>query len=458
MRLISKQGDQYSISGSLLVLFSTPFIVWQMGVLFFSGTTMSLFGRTPIPLTKADTSLVIAAGYIASIIAICLIPRKIVWVERIVTPAALFATLMMLFPFSQEAITALFYISAFCCVFSIGAMMSVATQHFTVETTWRDGIISMVAGGAIIAVLQNDFIKADFTVFTILSVLLIAMQTVFYYLIPAKIEVPYANRDSGDKTVLFAGAWLINGFSTLLVCFASSYAESTANGVSVLYLSAAAMAVLLYRLRKKGGSRVFGIFFAVAVFGFVLAYLSMQLPALRLAACVFLSPVVVLGNLWIFFGAVAFRAYPTRFIGAIGAGMGLGLALFHSGLLTLLRDNTALLYGVYAALSVALLLIYYFMEPYFTHERNKAQKRAADAAAPEPLPDEDDKKPLEPFAGLSEQERALANLILDGYTETSAAKRMNITLNTQKGYRKNLYAKLEIHSKRELFELVNESK
>ncbi|MBE6349102.1 MAG: helix-turn-helix transcriptional regulator, partial [Spirochaetaceae bacterium] len=34
------------------------------------------------------------------------------------------------------------------------------------------------------------------------------------------------------------------------------------------------------------------------------------------------------------------------------------------------------------------------------------------------------------------------------------AKEMNITLNTQKSYRKNLYTKLNIHSRRELFNLL----
>lgn len=55
---------------------------------------------------------------------------------------------------------------------------------------------------------------------------------------------------------------------------------------------------------------------------------------------------------------------------------------------------------------------------------------------------------------LSEKERQLAGLILQGYTESTIAATMGITVNTQKSYRKNLYNKLEIHAKRELFELA----
>lgn len=264
--MIKKEKHQYRISSSLLLLFSTPFIVWQMGIIYFSGTTMSLFGRTPVPLTQEDTTLIIAAGYILSILFLSFFPRKAVWAERFLLPVALLATILMLLPLSPQVITVLFYISAFVCVFSIGTMLSVAAQHFTVDTTWRDGIISMTVGGVFIAVLQNDLLKVSSTAFIILSVLLVAMLTTLFYMIPAKIETPFVTREDKTKMpkILFFGIWLISGFSTLLVCFASSYAESVPGGVSTIYLSAAVMAVVLYLLRKKLGLksiRVYGVFF-----------------------------------------------------------------------------------------------------------------------------------------------------------------------------------------------------
>lgn len=463
-KLITKVNKQYKIGSPLLLLFSAPFIVWQMGVLYFSGNTMSLFGRTPIPLTGSSTALVIVAGYASCILAVLLFPRKVVWMERALLPCALIATLLMLYPFSAAVVTALFYVSAFVCVFSIGASMSVAAQHFTVETTWRDGIISMVAGGTLIAVLQNDFFEVSFTAFTVFSVLLIIAQTVFYYLIPSKIEVTYVSRENKVKMprILFFGIWLISNFSTLLICFASSFAESVRGGVSIIYLSAAAMAILLFILRKKlvaRAVRVFGGFFALSVFGFVLAFLSLSLKVFQPVACVLLGFAVVLANMWIYFGAVAFRVYPTRFIGAIGAATGFAIAMFHSALQSGLRDEIPVLYGIYAALSVALLLIYNFMEPYFIRVFQKDREAPpAPAAKSSAIPDMSALHPPEAaphaFDVLSEQERILAGLILDGHTETSAAGIMNISLNTQKGYRKNLYSKLNIHSKRELFELT----
>ena len=485
-RRIHNTADGYRPGGFWLPFFSTPFIVWQMGILFFSGTTMSLFGRTPVPLTQADTSLVIAAGYLASILALSLFPRRAVWMERVLLPLALAATALMLLPLPPAAITALFYVEVFCCVFSIGGILTIASQQLALDFVWRDGILSMAVGGVLIALLQNEGRPVSFTAFTLVSILLLSMQTAFYWRLPAKLEARYAGRDRGPRMpgILFVGIWLIITFSTLLICLASSFAESVPGGVSILYLAAAGLALLLWLLRRRLGVRsvrVFGGFFAVAVFGFVLAYLSLSLPVLRVPALLLLGMDTVLANLWMYFSAVSFRVYPLGWVGALGAGVGLALALLHAGLLELLRENLPLLYGIYAALSVALLLVYVFLEPYFTHAWGKLHGAEAAPAVPIPpagkiplageipparetpparvIPTErvtesQPPEPAGPLAVLSQQERILARLILDGHTETSAAKAMNISLNTQKSYRKNLYAKLDVHSKRELFALL----
>ena len=461
--MIEKDGQQYKVASPLLLLFSSSFLVWQMGVLYFSGTTMSLFGRTPIPVTAQGVAPAIAAGYIASILFLCLLPRKAVLAERILLPVALTATAATLLPLPGEVITALFYIEVFVCVFSIGVMGSVAAQHFTPDTTWRDGILCTAAGGALIAVLQSDIVKVSFTVFTLLSVLLIAGITVFFYLIPAKIEVPYVKRENGVKThklpgVLFIGLLLLIGFSSLLLCFATAFAESFGGGVWILYLSAAAMTLALALIRKKLGGRsirVFGGFFMLAVFGFVLAVVSVSMPSLRYAAVVLLGFIVALANMWIYFSAVAFGIYPTRFIGAIVAAQGLLIVLLHAGLLELLRSNLTLLYGTYAVVSVALMLTYHFLEPYFLYTWK--QKHPPEKETPSADTESDTPSGKNPLL-LSEQERNLVELILAGYSGSSIATQMNITMNTQKSYRKNIYAKLDIHSKRELFELVSKSK
>jgi DNA-binding CsgD family transcriptional regulator len=55
---------------------------------------------------------------------------------------------------------------------------------------------------------------------------------------------------------------------------------------------------------------------------------------------------------------------------------------------------------------------------------------------------------------LSSQELRLGELIMQGYANPEIAAMLHITENTVKGYRKSLYSKLQIHSRRELFELA----
>ena len=286
------------------------------------------------------------------------------------------------------------------------------------------------------------------------------MITVFYYLIPAKIEAPYVQRKDMLRMpkVLFLGLWAINAFSTLLLCFASSFAESVPNGISVLYLSAAVMAMVLTIIRRKlkaRSLRIYGGFFALSVLGFVLSYLSLRipLPALsvtrpaglyrRAGGAVDLLRRCLLRHLSHPFHRCDRRRYgsdarlvPFELAGAAA------------------RQYCPAIWHLCGAVGSAADCVF-FLEPYFVYAWNKKDAPENKAVISQPDRPEIPIKQPHPFDCLSEQEYILARLILDGHTESSAAKTMNITLNTEKGYRKSLYFKLDIHSKQELFDIAN---
>lgn len=60
---------------------------------------------------------------------------------------------------------------------------------------------------------------------------------------------------------------------------------------------------------------------------------------------------------------------------------------------------------------------------------------------------------MEPY-GLTEREREVALLILDGYTMKGVAESLFITERTVKFHSKNAYDKLGVSSKRELIQLL----
>lgn len=108
------------------------------------------------------------------------------------------------------------------------------------------------------------------------------------------------------------------------------------------------------------------------------------------------------------------------------------------------------------------MLGYYFAEPFFLYNlkninnKNVEKKDIGDSIKEIEISDKVLEKEEKVLRTLSLQEQNLVKLILQGYSETEIAKEMNIKLNTQKSYRKNVYSKLGIHSKRELFLLMRD--
>lgn len=57
---------------------------------------------------------------------------------------------------------------------------------------------------------------------------------------------------------------------------------------------------------------------------------------------------------------------------------------------------------------------------------------------------------------LTDREIDAAVLLLAGYNAADIAKILTISVNTVKTHLKNLYAKMDVHNRRELVELLNE--
>ena len=53
--------------------------------------------------------------------------------------------------------------------------------------------------------------------------------------------------------------------------------------------------------------------------------------------------------------------------------------------------------------------------------------------------------------GLKEKDAIIAELILKGYTTTQISEELGYTLETVKTYKKQLYRKLDVHDKKELY-------
>ncbi len=72
--LLQNQKKRLNPPMYMLVFFSM-FCFWQMGFIYFMGPSLTINGRTPLPISMDNVTALIAAGYVLSIIWMVIFPR-----------------------------------------------------------------------------------------------------------------------------------------------------------------------------------------------------------------------------------------------------------------------------------------------------------------------------------------------------------------------------------------------
>jgi len=474
--LAENEKKQVNIRLPFLICFAM-FAAWQMGMVHFSAETLSIDQRTPLPVYIDDFTLtiIIAVGYILSILIMVFLPKIIVWTERITASAALLSVLVLYLPLSAEMLTFALYFQFFCCCFMIGFETAIIIGLFTERTAILHLTIAYGITQVSVAVLHNDFFKIDYPVFRFFSVIALIMMLFFFFRLPCN-SWPRTVKKTDGLTApksLFAGVLLWICMTCCLLLFGNAVAQGVQHGVFVLYISMAICLILFYPLWKFFGStpfRLFTVFIAMGAMGFVLAIASFYVPKLSLIAIIFLGAGSVSCIMNPFLGLLLAKWYPSRFIAPAIIIVDFFMILVHSLLLDVLRNNIILLHVVYLVIAVALVIIYLILEPYLSFSfRNRASAalvtsvsagKVEDTTASEPeniLPFHSNQSgwreilQANAYESLLEGELDVAGLIMLGYKNNDIAIETKYTLNTVKSYRKNLYSKLQIHETRELF-------
>ena len=445
--LSSKQNSRINVPVWLLVCFSL-FTVWQMGIVFFSSSALSIHGQELSSFTPEVSLIVILSGYILSIIFLIFFQKYQVGVIRVVLFLSLIAAVLLLFSFDEMVLSYLLAIEEFLCVFLIGCTISTIINYFTLECEMNDVIITMVVSGVLIAILYNEKFPIPFEVFNIVTLITQVALLVFYWQLPKESQQVYLTKKRKVETPasLIIGILIIILIGCLMTLFENTIAESIHYGVSILYISAAVSSLvflLLWRRFKLNPLKIAKIFLAIAAIGFLL---NVVLPSqLRFIAVALMSWGLTVAQFSALFGIIIFRRWPSRYVAPLIIIIAVITVILHSLLLmAFTAEEQRLLYELYAIIAAALLLIYFLFEPYLTNVWNK---------------DTGIKKVDNPALDrLAPQEQRIVHYMLKGYSPSEIAKALNITLGTFKGYRNTLYSKLYIHSKRELFEIMNNEK
>jgi DNA-binding NarL/FixJ family response regulator len=369
--LAENENKRLTIKLPLLICFAM-FNAWQMGVGYYSGQSLSIDGRTPLPVDVGDLTVLIVAGYLLSIAVMLFLPNFIVRVQRITVGVALLSALMLFLPFSPEALSMFYRLHYFCGCFLIGFETALIVNLFTEKTAVLHTTVAYAATLTIPALLQNDFFHIPFWIFRLVIVISCAMQLYFFCKLPGKSWPRYTVKSDGliCPKNFFTGVYFLEGLTALMTFFALTIAETITHGLFILFISSIVYWLAVYYLWKHHSIspiRCVSILIVLAAIGFVLAIVSLYYPSLSPLACALLGAGYSALIIQPLYGVLMAKRYPSRYIAPGFIGLCFIAILIHTVLLEILRDRPALMYMVYLVIALVITVLFFVLMPYLLY-------------------------------------------------------------------------------------------
>jgi DNA-binding CsgD family transcriptional regulator len=466
--LIRNDLKRIHISTPLLFAFSISQAV-MMGILFYSGQTLSLSGRAPLPVIMGNVSPLIAAAYILSIVFVYFFPQYSVRFLRCFAVIELCSALILSLPLPDHIFTTVYLFYCFIFVAPTVQATALVTWMFREETTTRFVTLGYGMGFFIAALLQNEVFPVPFSVFQLFMIFSAAATCFFFHKMPVGAWPNFAAKGDGLTCprrffVLVYALFTIGGLMNL---FGGVIAEAVPHGTSVFYGTLAVSLALVYVIWKRFGIpvlRIGSVGVGIGILGYILALVSLNVPTLAMSACIVLGVGSVVCWLTLLFTVTLAKLYPARSLTPVMILLGLGTILLHSSLVEAFRDNIYFLYVVYLVIAVGMGVLYLVLEPYLTFTlREKTPRSLSSSTSNTHQPEVTGTEARQGLAAvlqthafnkLTGQELRTAELILRGYSYTEIAKALDVKPGTVKTHWLSIYSKLQINSKRELFAIA----
>ncbi len=451
----------------LLICFAM-FCFWQMGFIYFIGPSLTINGKTPLPISMDNATALIVVCYVLSILWMIIIPHTVVHTQRAAIAIAIISALGLFLPLPDAGLRVLIYIQIFCCCLLIGfetfIMVNFLTEHSTINhLTAAYGVALFL-----IAVLQNDFAPINFPSFRVIMVAALVLLFVFFMRMPAGKEALPRYIKKGDNLPapikLIFGTYVLVFISALMGVSGPAISGEVKHGVFATYITDAVISFVLYALYKKADLHPFRVIPAcmgLGGIGFLLMFAAHEVPALSIPACALIGAGLVPCQMLPLYGSVLMKSYPSKYISPIIIALAMAAVLVQSTMVELFRTSPAMLCLTYAAITVALVIIYMQIEPFFLFTLRKRTARSSDTSQPpqeQAAAENEEAPPLSPLSLLSKREREVVDLICLGYSNADIAKMLFISAHTVKDHTKKIYPKMGVHSRLELAALVSKIK
>lgn len=449
----------------MLICFAM-FSFWQMGFIYFIGPSLTIDGKTSLPIDMDNATTLIALCYILSILWMIFLPRTVIWTQRIATAVALGTAVGLFLPLSEDALRLLIYVQIFCCCLMIGFETFIMVNFFSEHTNIRHLTAAYGVAVLLIAGLQNEFLPIGFPTFRFIMAGALVLLFVFFLRMPTgpQVQPRYVKKSDGlpaPKRLLF-GASLLVFVAALMGVSGPAVVGEVKHGVFIAYLVDAVVSFGVYLLYRKKGFHPFRLtpaLMCVGSLGFLLMFAATQIPALSFVACGLIGVGMFTCQMLPLYGSVIMKSYPSKYISPIIIGLALAAVLVQGSMVEIFRTAPTMLYLVYALIMAVLVFVYTQIEPFFlfTLRRRLADHEALPTAEANTVPEEasaPEEADSDPLAVLTKKEREVAELICLGHTNADVAKLLFISEHTVKDHTKKIYPKMGVHSRLELAALV----
>lgn len=435
-----------------VLVFLQTFSIWQMGVVYYSSKVFTVNGVTPLPVSVDTATIPITIGYLVGAALAYFLPRRVGLWARILTILSLISILLMFAPIPEKILVLLYYFSVFTCVTFISVTAVLAINIYSLKTALKDGIIATLISAPFIALLHYQTFALGFRTFNNFSAIIQVLILIGLSRIPPSFEtvfIPAGKKPTATKkvlppTLLTGGTFFVFTVVCLCVLFSSTTTESVENGISILYLSSTGWALLfmwLYYKKKVNPFLLYKIFLGITALGFTFWLLPFSVT--KPLSLILQGAVNCVGNLAWFLVAVLFEKWNKRGIAPLSILIALVTVLLHSALLEILRNNTAVLYAVYAVIAIILLVVYLLTEPYFRRVWLDDYKKVMTETKNNSL------------SSLTKREMEVLPLVIRGYDNAMIAKMLYVSDNTVKFHLKNIFLKMNVHNRFELTAKIN---
>lgn len=470
INVYTKEGN---IKKPVIFMFAF-FSVWQMAVIWVGSATgyISQYSLVQMPATMDFTPL-IYTGMILSVLLTVFFPSYCLKFCRISGLISLICIILCYFKFNPVIYNVFIGILTFCTVIMTINYISYMIFTFKLRDIWIEMLCEIFLISFFSLLLLNGVYRIPYLVFNSVGLLSVLLCTVSYFLLKDD-NIVYVN---AEKIKIPHGLFAFLGFIVFITIFTlmiTTMLPSYVENANIYIFSGQILTVplmLILENKKVNFYNIISVLSIIIIAGMALLFVKVSIPL----ACSLLGAASAISVTGFLLGGYAFSKYKSKFIPSVVvllcfACSGVGEIIFG-----LLNNSLEVYLMVMISVYIVFVVLYQFLVPIIQYRKGyggisfrqdfvdinssiENQNLPLNTNAGSVDSEEISDKAETAFAALTKRENEVAHLILEGYTSTQIASALFVSQSTVKTHIKNIYSKLYINNKKELFELAKQNR